>query len=207
MELKVYNIEGKDSGKKVQINDELFGIEPNDHAIYLDVKQHMADLRSGNSQTKEKNEVIASTKKLKKQKGTGGARAGSAKSPIRKGGGRTFGPKPRDYDQKINKKVKKLARLSAFIYKIKTDNLIIIEDFDIEQPKTKQIITLRKNFNINDKKSVLVLPNENNNLYLSSRNLKDFDVLNVSALSTYEIMRAQKLLVFESSLGILENNF
>jgi len=206
MELKIYNIKGKDTGKKVQLNDELFGIEPNDHAIYLDVKQYMAGLRSGNSQTKERGEIIASTKKLKKQKGTGGARAGSAKSPTRKGGGRTFGPKSRDYDQKINKKVKKLARISAFVHKIKTDNLIIVEDFDFEQPKTKQIIDLKKNFNISDKKSLLVLPNENNNLYLSSRNLKDFDVLIASALNTYEILRAQKLLVFESSLEILENN-
>jgi large subunit ribosomal protein L4 len=206
MELKVYNITGKDTGKKVNLNDELFGIEPNDHAIYLDVKQHMAGLRSGNSQTKERGEIIASTKKLKRQKGTGGARAGSAKSPTRKGGGRTFGPKPRDYDQKVNKKVKKLARISAFIHKIKNNNLIIVEDFDFEQPKTKQIIDLKKNFKIDDKKSLLVLPNENNNLYLSSRNLKDFDVLTASSLNTYEILRAQKLLVFESSLEILENN-
>ena len=206
MKVEVLNSKGEKTGRTVELLPEIFGIEPNDHAIYLDVKQHMAGLRSGTSQTKQRGEIIASTKKLKRQKGTGGARAGSAKSPTRKGGGRAFGPNPRDYDQKVNKKVKKLARISAFIHKIKTDNLIIVEDFDFEQPKTKQILDLKKNFKIDDKKSLLVLPNENNNLYLSSRNLKDFDVLTASSLNTYEILRAQKLLVFESSLEILENN-
>lgn len=207
MELSVYNIKGKDTGKKVQVNDQVFGIEPNDHAIYLDVKQFMANNRQGTSQTKEKNEVIASTKKIKKQKGTGTARAGSVKSPTRKGGGRTFGPKPRDYSFKLNKKVKNIARLSALVHKLKSDNFIVIEDFDFEQPKTKNIVDLKKNFNIDNKKSLLILPNQNNNIYLSSRNLKDFDVLNVSALNTYEILKAQKLLVFESTLEFMEQSF
>jgi len=207
MELSVLNIEGKDTGKKVNLNDEIFGIEPNNHAIYLDVKQYLANNRQGTSQTKQRGEVIASTKKVKRQKGTGTARMGSVKSPTRVGGGRAFGPQPRDYRFKLNKKVKTLARVSAMIHKIKSDNFIVLENFDYESPKTKNIISLKKNLKIDDKKTLLVLLNQNNNIYLSSRNLKDFNVVNASALSTYDIMKSQKIIVVEGSLEFIEQNF
>ena len=206
MELSVVNITGQDSGRKVALNDAIFGIEPNDHAIYLDVKQFMANNRQGTHKSKQRAEIRGSSKKIKKQKGTGGARAGNIKSPTIVGGGRAFGPMPRDYSIKLNKKVKQLARKSALSTKAKNNNIIILEDFDFEQPKTKSFIDLRKNLKIDDKKSLIVLADQKKNVYLSSRNLKDSKVINISELTTYEIVKASALVLVESSLAVLENN-
>ncbi|OFX30120.1 MAG: 50S ribosomal protein L4 [Bacteroidetes bacterium GWA2_32_17] len=206
MELSVLNITGTDSGRKIALNDAIFGIELNDHAIYLDVKQFMANNRQGTHKSKQRSEISGSTKKIKKQKGTGGARAGSIKSPTIVGGGRAFGPQPRDYTIKLNKKVKQLAKKSALTTKAKNNNIIILEDFDFEQPKTKNIIDLRNNLKINNKKSLIVLANQKKNVYLSSRNLKGSKVISVSELTTYDIVRASALVFVESSLAVLENN-
>ena len=206
MELSVYNNSGKETGRKVVLNDEIFKVEPNEHAVYLDVKQFMANNRQGTHKSKERAEIAGSTKKLKKQKGTGGARAGSIKSPTIVGGGRAFGPKPRDYSIKLNKKVKQLARKSALSFKAQSNNIIVIEDFDFEQPKTKKMVDLRKNFNIENKKSLLVVSDQNKNVYLSSRNLRDSKVVNISELTTYDIVNASALLFVESSLAVLETN-
>jgi len=206
MELSVLNITGTDSGRKIALNDAIFGIESNDHAIYLDVKQFMANNRQGTHKSKQRSEISGSTKKIKKQKGTGGARAGSIKSPIIVGGGRAFGPQPRDYTIKLNKKVKQLAKKSALTTKAKNNNIIILEDFDFEQAKTKNIIDLRNNLKINNKKSLIVLANQKKNVYLSSRNLKGSKVISVSELTTYDIVRASALVFVESSLAVLENN-
>jgi len=206
MELTVYNTSGKETGRKIVLNDEVFKIEPNEHAVYLDVKQFMANNRQGTHKSKERAEISGSTKKLKKQKGTGGARAGSIKSPTIVGGGRAFGPQPRDYSIKLNKKVKQLARRSALTYKATNNNIIVLEDFDYEQPKTKNMIELRKNFKIEDKKSLLVVADSKKNVYLSSRNLKNSKVVNISELTTYDIVNASALLFVESSLAVLESN-
>ena len=205
MELAVYNIKGEETGKNVSLNEKVYGIDPNDHAIYLDVKQYLANMRQGTHKTKERSEVAGSTRKIKRQKGTGTARAGDIKSPIFRGGGRTFGPRPRDYSFKLNKKVKQLARRSALSYKAKSDKIMVIEDFNLESPKTKDYITFLNNLKIKGKKSLLVLNEHNKNIYLSSRNLQGVKVITVSDITTYDIMNASLLLLAESSVDILDN--
>jgi large subunit ribosomal protein L4 len=207
MELSVFNITGKDTGKKVTLADEIFALEPNDHVIYLDVKQYLANKRQGTHKTKEKGEINASTKKVKKQKGTGTARAGSIKSPVFVGGGRVFGPRPRNYGFKLNKKVKQLAKNSALSYKAKENKIIVVEDFDFQEPKTKLYIDLKNNLKINDKKSILVLSNENKNIYLSARNLKQSKVLTISELTTYDVLNSQTIVLTESSVEKINQNF
>jgi large subunit ribosomal protein L4 len=206
MELAVYNIEGKETGRTVVLNDELFGIEPNDHAIWLDVKQYLANVRQGTAKTKGRSEVAYSTRKLKKQKGTGGARAGSIKSPVFVGGGTMFGPKPRNYYFKVNKQVKLLARLSALAYKAKENKMMVVEDFNLDAPKTSDFVRINNNLQISDKKSVFVLPERNINLYLSSRNLQRVSLATISDLNTYSIMNASVLVFFESSVNALQSN-
>jgi large subunit ribosomal protein L4 len=205
MEVTVLNISGKATTKKVQLNDTIFGAEPNDHAIYLDVKQFLAHQRQGTHKSKERAEIAGSTKKFKKQKGTGGARAGSLKSPVFVGGGRVFGPKPRDYSFKLNKKLKRTARISALSYKAKDNNITILEDFNFEAPKTKNYSDLMKNLQVSDKKTLLVLAESNKNVYLSSRNLANTKVVTVSELNTYDILNANNLLLVESSVKQIEN--
>ncbi len=187
------------------LNDSVFGIEPNDHAIYLDVKQYLAAQRQGTSKSKERAEIHRTTKKLKRQKGTGGARAGSMKSPLFRGGGTVFGPKPRDYDMKLNKKVKALARKSALSYKAKENNIIVLEDFNFETPKTSQYTTILNNLKVADKKTLLILGDINKNVYLSSRNLTRAKVVTVSELTTYDILHAGNILLAESSVATIEN--
>ncbi|MCX7862936.1 MAG: 50S ribosomal protein L4 [Bacteroidales bacterium] len=205
MELKVFNIEGKEVGT-VNLNDAIFGIEPNAHAMYLDVKAILANKRQGTHKTKQRNEVSGSTKKIKRQKGTGGARAGSIKSPTIVGGGRVFGPVPRDYNMKINKKVKLLARKSALSTKAKENAIVILQSIDFEQPKTKQIIELKKNLQIFDKKMLLVLNEFKNNVYLSTRNLTCSKVVTASQLNTYDILDAKVLAIEEGALAVLEQH-
>ncbi len=205
MELEVLNIDGKATGKKVKLSKDIFGIEPNDHAIYLDVKSIMANKRQGTHKSKERAEIKGSTKKIKKQKGTGTARAGSIKNPIFRGGGRVFGPRPSEYRNKLNRKVKELARKSALTYKAKNKQILLLEDFSLEAPKTKDFANIQKNLKIDDKKSIIVLNERNKNVYLSSRNLKNLKVVTVSELSTYDIMNASALLFVESSLDVLQN--
>ena len=207
MKVAVLNIEGKDTGKKVELDNSIFGIEPNDHAIYLDTKQYMANNRQGTSKTKERSEITGSTRKIKRQKGTGTARAGSIKSPIRRGGGRTFGPTPRDYYFKLNKKVKQLARKSALSYKAKEKKIIILEDLNFEAPKTKEFAGIHAIINEGNKKSLYVLAEQNKNIYLSSRNLKDAKVVTVSELSTYDILHASNLVLAVSSIDVLNKSF
>lgn len=207
MEIQVLNTAGKETGKTVVLNDQIFGIEPNDHAIYLDVKQFMAANRQGTHKAKERGEIAGSTKKIKKQKGTGGARAGSIKSPLFRGGGRIFGPRPRNYDFKLNKKVKALARKSALTYKAKDGSILVLEDFVLETPKTKEMVAISNNLKINDKKLIFVLPEENKNIYLSSRNLEGVAVVTASELTTYQIMNAGKVVFLESSIGKIEEQF
>ncbi|MCF8370476.1 MAG: 50S ribosomal protein L4 [Bacteroidales bacterium] len=207
MELSVYNKSGEDTGRKVQLNDSIFAIEPNDHAIYLDVKHYMAAKRQGTAKSKERAEIKGSTRKIKRQKGTGTARAGSIKSPLFKGGGRVFGPEPRDYSFKLNKKVKQLARKSALSYKAQDNKIIVLEDFNLEAPKTKEFVALRKNLKIDNKKSLLVINEPNKSLYLSSRNLADSKVVTASELNTYTILDAVTLLLTEGSIDVLEKNF
>jgi len=207
MELNVLNIEGKETGKKVSLNDQIFGIEPNDHAIYLDVKQYLANQRQGTHKSKERGEIAASTRKIKRQKGTGTARAGSLKSPVFRGGGRVFGPRPRNYGFKLNKKVKQLARKSALSYKAKDNSIIVVEAFDFETPKTKAIINIQNNLKINDKKLLIVLSDTNKNIYLSSRNLKGVKVVIASELTTYDILNASSLVLVEGSLEKIEGVF
>ena len=205
MELSVYNIKGEDTGKKVTLNDSIFGVEPNDHAIYLDVKQHLANKRQGTHKSKERNEVAGSTRKLGRQKGGGGARRGDIKSPVLVGGGRVFGPKPRDYEFKLNKKVKALARKSALTHKAKENAIIVVEDFTFETPKTKDFIAMTENLKIADKKMLLVLAENNKNIYLSARNLQKTNVTTVSELNTYKVLDAAQLIVTESSLAAINN--
>ncbi len=203
MEVTVLNREGKDTGRKVNLSDSIFGIEPNDHAIYLDTKQFMANNRQGTHKTKERSEVKGSTKKIKRQKGTGTARFGDIKNPIFRGGGRVFGPRPRYYGFKLNKKVKSLARKSALSYKAKGNSIIVLEDFTMENPKTGEFARVGNNLNILNKKSLFVLPEQNKNIYLSSRNLQGVQVLTPSGLNTYAIMKASAVVLFESAVDAL----
>ena len=206
MEVKVLDINGKDTGRKVQLSDSVFGIEPNNHAVYLDVKQYLANQRQGTHKAKERAEVAGSTRKIKKQKGTGTARAGSKKSPLFKGGGTVFGPRPRSYSFKLNKTVKRLARKSAFSLKVKESNLVVVEDFNFDAPNTKNFINVLKALGLENKKSLFVLGESNKNVYLSSRNLKASSVVTNSELSTYAILNANNLVLSEGSLeGIVEN--
>jgi large subunit ribosomal protein L4 len=207
MEIEVYNISGTKTAKKVNLDDSIYAIEPNDHAIYLDVKQYLAAKRQGTHKSKERCEVSGSTKKLKRQKGTGGARAGDINSPVFKGGGRAFGPRPRDYDFKLNKKVKKLARKSALSYKVKDNGILILEDFSFEEPKTKNYTELLKNLNLAGKKTLLVLSEVNRNVLLSSRNLQRTKVITSSDINTYDILYANNLLMVESSVKELDKMF
>ncbi|PTN10201.1 50S ribosomal protein L4 [Mangrovibacterium marinum] len=207
MEVKVLNTAGNETGRSVVLNETIFGVEPNDHAIYLDVKQFLAAQRQGTHKAKERGEIAGSTKKIKKQKGTGGARAGSIKSPLFRGGGRVFGPRPRNYDFKLNKKVKALARKSALTYKAQGSNIVVLEDFVLEAPKTKEIVAISNNLKINDKKLIFVLPEQNKNIYLSSRNLEGVSVVTASELTTYQIMNAGKVIFMESSVGKIEEQF
>jgi len=206
MELAVYNKEGKDTGRTVSLDDSIFGIEPNDHAIYLDVKQYLANQRQGTHKAKERWEIALSTRKIKRQKGTGGARAGSLKSPVFVGGGRIFGPLPRDYSFKLNKKVKLLARHSALSYKAKDQGIVILEDFNMDTPKTKEFAEVQKNLQIAGKKSLFVFAEPNDNLYLSSRNLQKTKIVTLSGLNTYNIMDASVLVFSESSINVLQQN-
>ena len=206
MELNVLNIKGEDTGKKVTLNESVFGIEPNDHAIYLSVKQYMANQRQGTHKSKERSEISGSTRKLIRQKGGGGARRGDIKSPLLVGGGRVFGPKPRDYSFKLNKKVKLLARKSALSYKVKENALIVLEDFNFEAPKTKSFLQIIESLKIADKKVLLVVPENNKFVYLSARNLQKVKVLTARDLHTYAVLEAASLIVTESSLPILESN-
>ncbi|MDD3876323.1 MAG: 50S ribosomal protein L4 [Bacteroidales bacterium] len=206
MELEVLKTDGSKTGKKVTLNESVFSIEPNEHAIYLDVKQYLANQRQGTSKTKCKGEIMASTRKIKRQKGTGSARAGSLKSPLFRGGGNVFGPEPRDYRFKLNKKLKRLAKLSVLTQKAKEGNILVVENFNFENPKTKLYIDLMKSLNIFEKKSLLVLGELNKNVYLSSRNLSKVKVVNHSLLSTYDILNAQNLILTESSLEFLNSN-
>ena len=207
MELEVINREGESTGKKVTLADAIYAIEPNDHVIYLDVKQHLANRRQGTHKAKERAEIKGSTKKLKKQKGTGTARAGSIKSPIFRGGGRVFGPRPRDYHFKLNRKVKVLARKSALTYKAKENNITVVEDFNLEAPRTQEYQKVLQNLSVRDNKTLLIVPDHNKNLYLSSRNLPKAKVLTFSEINTYEVLNADKVLIFESSVEQIENLF
>ena len=204
MEVKVLNVSGKETGAKVQLPEAIFGIEPNDHAIYLDVKQFLANQRQGTHKAKQRNEIAGSTRKLYKQKGTGGARACSVKSPLFNGGGRVFGPQPRDYSFKLNKKLKTLARYSALTYKAKDSNVIVLEDFSFDAIKTKTYIQMVADLNATDVKTLLVLPAANNNVYLSSRNLKKAKVITVDQINTYDVLNAGKLLLTTGAVKILE---
>ncbi|RZT97052.1 LSU ribosomal protein L4P [Ancylomarina subtilis] len=207
MELTILNTAGEDTGRKIELQDSVFGIEPNEHAIYLDVKQFLANQRQGTHKSKERAEISGSTAKIKKQKGTGTARAGSIKSPLFRGGGRCFGPRPRNYSFKLNKKLKQLARKSALAVKAQNNALVVVEDFNFEAVKTKLFVDLQNNLKVADKKVLLVLNEENKNIYLSSRNLKNVEVVRVSDLATYDIMKASTLLFVESSIKGLDEMF
>ena len=206
MKVAVLDIKGKDTGRKVELADEVFKIEPNEHAIYLDVKQYLAHQRQGTHKSKERNEISGSTRKLKKQKGTGTARAGSIKSPVFRGGGRIFGPRPKDYTQKLNKNVKRLARKSALSLKSKDNAIVVLEYFTLEQPRTRDFIGVLKALGLENKKSLFVLGDINNNVYLSSRNLKGSEVVSSSELSTYKIMNAHSVVFLEGALEGIESN-
>ena len=207
MEVKVLNVTGKETGAKVQLSDSIFGIEPNDHAIYLDVKQYLANQRQGTHKAKQRNEIAGSTRKLYKQKGTGGARAGSVKSPLFNGGGRIFGPQPRDYSFKLNKKLKSLARKSALSYKAKDNSILVLEDFNFDSIKTKTYIKMVADLNVTDVKTLLVLGAANNNVYLSSRNLKKTKVITADQLNTYDVLNAGTLLLTTGAVKTLEEAF
>jgi large subunit ribosomal protein L4 len=204
MEVNVLNVSGQETGAKVQLPESVFGIEPNDHAIYLDVKQFLANQRQGTHKSKQRNEIAGSTRKLYKQKGTGGARAGGIKSPLFNGGGRVFGPQPRDYSFKLNKKLKTLARKSALSYKAKDSNIIVLEDFNFESVKTKSYVQLIADLNATNEKTLLVLGAANNNVYLSSRNLKKAKVITADQLNTYDVLNAGKLLLTAGAVKTLE---
>ena len=207
MKASVLNISGEDTGKKIDLKKSIYGFEPNDHAIYLDVKQFMANNRQGTHKSKERADIKGSTRKIKRQKGTGTARAGSVKSPIMRGGGRAFGPRPKDYGFKINKKTKLVARKSALSYKAKEKNIIVLEDINFKDPKTSNYIDLQNNLKIENKKSLLVLAEQNKNIYLSSRNLKQANVVMANELTTYDLMNASVLLLEVSSVEVIEQNF
>ena len=207
MEVNVVNIAGKETGAKVQLPEAIFGVEPNDHAIYLDVKQYLANQRQGTHKSKQRNEIAGSTRKLHKQKGTGGARAGNIKSPLFNGGGRVFGPQPRDYSFKLNKKLKQLARRSALTYKALDNNIVVLEDFSFDAVKTKNYAKLVADLQVGDVKTLLVLPTANNNIYLSSRNLKKAKVVTADQLNTHDVLNAGKLLLTTGSVKMLEEAF
>jgi len=204
MELNVLNIKGEDTGRTVTLNDTIFGIEPNDHAIYLDVKQHMANKRQGTHKSKERSEISGSTRKLIRQKGGGGARRGDINSPVLVGGGRAFGPKPRDYSFKLNKKVKVLARKSALSYKAQENAIVVMEDFSLEAPKTKDFLAIMKGLNLENRKLLLVLPENNKFVYLSARNLEKAKVITASDLNTYKVVDAASLVLTERSVELIE---
>ncbi|MCF6180799.1 50S ribosomal protein L4 [Lutibacter sp.] len=206
MKVAVLDIQGKDTGRKVELSDTVYNIEPNNHAVYLDVKQYLANKRQGTHKAKERADISGSTRKIKKQKGTGTARAGSIKSPIFRGGGRVFGPRPRDYSFKLNKNLKRLARRSALSIQAKENNILVVEDFSFEAPKTKNITSVLKALGVENKKSLFVLAEPNNNVYLSSRNLKSVKIVMNTGLSTYELLNANKIIFSESSLEGIESN-
>jgi large subunit ribosomal protein L4 len=206
MKVAVLDIKGKDTGRKVDLSNKVFAIEPNNHAVYLDVKQYLANQRQGTHKAKERSEIVGSTRKIKKQKGTGTARAGSIKSGVFRGGGRIFGPRPRNYGFKLNKNVKRLARKSALTIKAKEKSIVVLEDFDFKSPKTKNFTAVLKALNLESKKSLFVLGTPNNNVYLSSRNLKASDVVNSSELSTYKILNANQVVLLESAIEGIESN-
>ncbi|MGB5360589.1 50S ribosomal protein L4 [Eudoraea sp.] len=206
MKVAVLDVKGKETGRKADLSDAVYKIEPNKHAIYLDVKQYMAHQRQGTHSTKERADIVGSTRKIKKQKGTGTARAGSIKSPIFRGGGRVFGPRPKDYSQKLNKNVKRLARKSALSLKGQDQAIMVVEDFNFDSPKTKDFIQVLKSLGLENKKSLFVLGDSNNNVYLSSRNLKGYEVVTNSELSTYKILNANQIVLLEGSLEGIEAN-
>ena len=205
MELSIFDIKGKDTGKKIALNDAIYGIEPNKHVLWLDIKQYLANQRQGTHKTKERNEVTGSTKKLIRQKGSGGARRGDVKSPVLVGEGRAHGPRPRDYGFKLNKKVKVLARKSALSTKAQNNEILVIEDFTFDAPKTKDIVALANNLQVAGKKVLLVLPEQNKNVYLSARNLQRFEVVRASDLNAYAILNANHVVIAESSVAIIDN--
>ena len=204
MEINVLNIKGQETGRKVTLNESIFGIEPNDHVLYLDVKQYLGNQRQGTAKAKERSEHAGSTRKLGRQKGGGGARHGDINSPLMKGGGRVFGPKPRDYRTKLNKKVKQLARRSALTYKAQENAIIVIEDFTFEAPKTNEFINIAKNLKVDGKKLLMVLPESNKNVYLSARNLQRSEVMLASSLNAYKVLNADVLVVTENSLKVID---
>lgn len=204
MEVSVLNINGQETGRKVALNDAIFGIEPNDHVLYLDVKQFLANQRQGTAKAKERSEVSGSTRKLGRQKGGGGARRGDINSPVLVGGGRVFGPKPRDYRFKLNKKVKVLARKSALSYKMQEKAIIVVEDFNFEAPKTKEFVNITKNLKVEGKKTLLVLPEVNKNVYLSARNLKSAEVMTANTINAYKVLNADVLVISEKSLETID---
>ena len=205
MELSVLNINGQETGKKVTLNDAVFGIEPNDHVIYLDVKQYLANQRQGTAKSKERSEHSGSTRKLGRQKGGGGARRGDINSPVLLGGGRVFGPKPRDYSFKLNKKVKILARKSALSYKAKDNEIIVVDNFDMAAPKTKDFVNITKNLKVEGKKTLVVLPEVNKNVYLSARNLQKAEIMSANNINTYKILNADVLVIAEASLEMINS--
>jgi large subunit ribosomal protein L4 len=207
MELTIYNINGEATGKKVTLDDSIFGIEPNEHVIWLDVKQYLANQRQGTHKTKERGEVTGSSRKIIRQKGSGGARRGNIKSPLLVGGGRTFGPKPRDYGFKVNKKTKVLARKSALSLKAKNNAIVVVEDFEFDAPSTKSMVKLTENLQLADKKLLFVLPNQNKNVYLSARNLREVNIITASDINTYKIMDCNNLVITESSVAVINNFF
>ena len=204
MDINVLDIKGQETGRKVTLNENIFGIEPNDHVVYLDVKQYLADQRQGTAKSKERSEHAGSTRKLGRQKGGGGARRGDINSPVLVGGGRVFGPKPRDYRFKLNKKVKLLARKSALSYKAKDNAIVVVEDFNLEAPKTKDFINIAKNLKVDGKKVLLLLPEANNNVYLSARNLQEAEVMPAAQLNTYKVLNADVVVVTENSLKVID---
>ena len=204
MEVSVLNINGQETGRKVTLNESIFGIEPNDHVLYLDVKQYLANQRQGTAKSKERSEMSGSTRKLGRQKGGGGARRGDINSPVLVGGARVFGPKPRDYGFKLNKKVKLLARKSALSYKAQDNAIIVVEDFDLAAPKTKDFVNIVKSLNADNKKTLLLLPSVNKNVYLSARNLQRFEVMTASALNAYKVLNADVLVITEKSLEAID---
>lgn len=204
MEVSVLNINGQETGRKVTLNESIFGIEPNDHVLYLDVKQYLANQRQGTAKTKERSELSGSTRKLGRQKGGGGARRGDINSPVLVGGARVFGPKPRDYGFKLNKKVKQLARKSALSYKAQENSIVVVEDFNLDAPKTKDFVNIAKNLKVDGRKTLLVLPEVNKNVYLSARNLQQAEVMTASTLNTYKVLNADVLIMTENSLKAID---
>ena len=207
MELNIHNIKGEATDRKVTLNDSVFGIEPNEHVIWLDVKLYRANQRQGTHKAKQRNEIVGSTRKIIRQKGSGGARRGDIKSPLLVGGGRAFAPKPRDYGFKLNKKEKALARKSAFSIKAKNNAILVIEDFDLETPKTKSIVEMANNLKLANKKLLLVLSNQNKNVYLSARNLNNVNIVTASDINTYKIMDCASLILTESSIAVINESF